>query len=220
MAPELLEAWLVQAGANMRRILASARPQLRIGGKEPLWQHEALRQILLSGRVQTQFETLRSGGALNQDLRASLEAELFGYAFDLDPTQRPVYGYLATHDHEPMGVEGYGGLALRLRPEILGRTTVSISDSLDEAVLPAAYASIPVTSLIPNKSGLVQAFLWQLMNATHLAEVELHYVEAQFHGGVRLQDVECIVAWNRNDVPADLQRLCQQAGLSIQEFGR
>ena len=113
-----------------------------------------------------------------------------------------------------------GGLALRLRPEILSRTTVSIADTLDQAVLPAAYSCIPITSLIPNQSGWVYTHLLRMIHAAHVAEVEFHYVEAQFHGGVRLQDVECVVAWRLADVPADLQRLCQQAGLRIREFGR
>lgn len=220
MSPQVLESYLAQAAANMQRLLTPARPQLRIGGKEPLHQQEALRQILLSGRVQSQFETQHSGGAFNPVLRASLETELFGYPFNLDPVKRPVYGYLTPGDHEPQAVEGYGRLALRLRPEILSRTTVSIADTLDRAVLPAAYTCIPITSCIPNQSGWVYTHLLRMIHATHIAEVEFHYVEAQFHGGVRLQDVECIVAWSLADVPAELQRLCQQAGLSIREFGR
>lgn len=220
LAQEELEAQLLQAAANVRRILAQARPQLRIGGPMPLRQHEVLRQILRSGRVQTQFETHHSGGAFNPNLRASLEAELFGYALSLPPAQRPVYGYLTPGDYEPEAVESYGHLALRLKPQILSRTTVTISDTLDRVVLPAPYCNIPVTSLIPSQSGRVHAFLTRLLQAMHLSELELHYVEAQYHGGVGLGDVECVLAWHLHDVPADLQQQCRQVGLPIREFGR
>ncbi len=216
--PPALESDLRQAAANVKGILAPAIPQLRVGGQLRAGQLYALGQILASGRVQTQFDTNTSGGALAHNVRANLEAELFGYPLVLDPRRRPVYGYLTTLGYEPLAVENYGHFALRLRPAILRRTTLSAADTLDRAVLPAAYTNLPITALIPNKSGFVRESLDRLLTARCIAGLEDCYVEAQYHGGVRLADIEAILTWDLAAVPADLREGYLRAGIEFREF--
>ncbi|MCC3160147.1 DUF3626 domain-containing protein [Hymenobacter sp. 15J16-1T3B] len=218
--PQALADDLARAAANVRRILAMAQPQLRIGNALPLaHQQQVLRQILNVQRLQTQFETQTSGGAYAPHVRAELEAELFGYDLELDPRLRPVYGYLTTVGYEPAEVEQYGRFALRLRPHMLSRTTLSITDTLDRAVVPAAYTNLPVTALIPNVSGYVRCFLGRMVTATTMQELEFRYVEAQYHGGVGLADIDCLLTKQLQDVPPDVCDRCRAAGIDVREFG-
>ncbi|WP_206986356.1 DUF3626 domain-containing protein [Hymenobacter telluris] len=220
ITPQALEDDLVRAAANVRRILAMAQPQLRVGKDFPLvYQQQVLRQIFNAQRVQTQFETQTSGGAYAPHVRAELESELFGYEVALDSRLRPVYGYLTTVGYEPAAVERYGRFALRLRPSIFSRTTLSITDTLDRAVVPAAYTNLPVTALIPNLSGYARYFLGKMVAATTMQELEFHYVEAQYHGGVGLADIDCLLTKHLPDVPPEVLEICQAAGIDVREFG-
>jgi hypothetical protein len=137
-----------------------------------------LRCILKDGRLKTRFEGVRSLAALDDlEARAEIEQKFYGYALDLPAEQRPVYGYLsaqpngtATHGH--LILDEYGCAAIRLKEKIKARTTFCIGDSLksESAPLPYDEAALP----------------------ENLDEI-IPYVEAQFHGGVTLQDIAEVV---------------------------
>lgn len=90
---------------------------------------KAAASILENGQFLSQFATGRSAGLLDQDVRALVERQLFGYPEDLFTLERPIYGYL-TGDTE-MFVEQYGDIKFILKESVRPRTTFTPMDSLD-----------------------------------------------------------------------------------------
>jgi hypothetical protein len=156
--------------------------------------------VLKAGRFKTQFETGRAskGATYYPEKRAQVENELFGYAWDLKPSERPVYGYVAVRDPRHAGywsqpgryderqtedlLSAYGDVQVMLKPQVRERTTVGIGDTIDSSVLPSA----------------VDAPRWQSSSGT-LSDyrsdkfAQRSYAEAQIHGGVGVGDIAEVI---------------------------
>lgn len=139
----------------------------------------AVAAVLADGRIKSQFETGSSVGTYNPAMRRNSEGDLHGIPDDVDDTARPVYGYV---DDGVSGNEAapYGAIGFHVQPRVAGRTTITFGDSLthpgravrltDEVTptdLAAASNSFFARGAVRNES----------------------YTEAQFHGGLSLDDL-------------------------------
>lgn len=137
-----------------------------------------LRTILQDGRFKTRFEGSGSLASFDDlEKRAETEQKFYGYTLNLPVQERPIFGYLscqangdATHGH--LILEAYGSAAIRFKDEIKARTTFCIGDSLMQQDAPIAYSE----DALPER----------------IDEI-IPYVEAQFHGGVTVEDIAEVV---------------------------
>ena len=157
----------------------------------------SLERIITEGRFKTQFETNTSGGALNQEYRAAAEEFMFGYAKNLDVTQRPVYGYLRKVGGSD-GASWYGDVLMDLKPAVRERTTVVWGDSLGLEAQPSPLTKIRATSVEPRRG-------MPLPGRTGSP-----YTEAQIHGGLKVDDIARIQF--EREPAADLIRKVEAAG--------
>jgi Protein of unknown function (DUF3626) len=141
-------------------------------------QPDLLDKIFESGRFKSQFETGTSMGALDFDQRAQSEAIQLGYHPSVDPSRRPIYGYLTKGgkiDQDSFnGVRMYGAVQLMMKPEIESRSTYTGGDSLGRPTFKPAPVGTPEADAVwsPEESG------WN------------EYAEAQLHGGVSVEDID------------------------------
>lgn len=154
-----------------------------------------LNDILQDGRFKSRFEAASCASYDDLDMRAKVENVHYGYALNLPDAERPIYGYLcanengnATHGH--LILEEYGTAAIRLKDHVKSRTTFVIGDSLFGSVMPTPLRdeALPsdIDSIIP-------------------------YVEAAYHGGVSISDIEEIV-FLLDRVPASIEKLVDVLG--------
>ena len=152
-------------------------------------QPDLLDKILESGRFKSQFETGTSMGTLDFDQRAQTEAIQLGYHPSVDPSKRPIYGYLTKGgkiDQEAVnGVRMYGAVQLMMKPEIESRSTYTGGDSLGRPTFEPAPFGTPEADAVwsPEGSG------WN------------EYAEAQLHGGVSAGDIDFAVLYVDDDNP-------------------
>lgn len=158
------------------RVTVSFHPD-RLHGETPI-----LRQLAMDGALRSQFETGTSNGGLTAHwggARFAWESRIFGGAYDdAPPHERPKYGAL-NHRRRATGASPrFGSAYLRLRAEVLGRSTFCYPDSVFE---PAHFGVEARMSLIA------------LAEADDRDRLD-DYIEAQIHGPVRLaDDVEALV---------------------------
>lgn len=169
------------------------------------------------GVYRSQFSTGVSNGALTAfpgGDRDVWERAMFGGAYQRPgvlPTQRPTYGGLNLLDHPDGACPRFGSCHLRLRPEVLTRTTFTFGDShlgptevgtvtVFEPVLAALLDATAGTGVSLGVSGmdtgtLLRALLSRRERASERAGRALDdYIEAQVHGELSLaRDVEAVV---------------------------
>lgn len=177
---DVVEAW--------RGWLSEAKVAIRVPSTK-------LNNVLSSGRFKSQFETRTSKGLYDPEKRAGAESQMFGYANDLAPEVRPIYGFMDD------GIDGlekqYGDIKIIFKDEVRARTTFTVGDSLDNfkwgdlAVSPVDNplpASLPVTD-----------FAWSgdTTRLGRLFDPSLDrggmYTEAQIHGGVGVTDIDTVI---------------------------
>ena len=138
-----------------------------------------LGKLLSDGRFKSQFETGKSKGLYAPTKRAEVEQAMFGLPSDVDPTVRPIYGYVQM-DETPSSLDSYGDVEVVLKDHVRSRTTASVGDSLDFGLLPTPIDDPSWESTNPRvhlKLGQTPPYgAW--------------YVEAQVHNGVTTDDIE------------------------------
>jgi hypothetical protein len=135
------------------------------------------------GVYRSQFETGTSNGGLTAHPggdRWRWESRLFEGRYDAGPAAgRPVYGAVNHRGRPHGGSVRFGSAYLRLRPDVVQRTTFCFPDSVFE----------PVAVGGPDRIDELVA----LADAAGHDELD-DYVEAHVHGGVRFdRDVEAVV---------------------------
>ncbi len=146
-------------------------------------------------RFRSQLETGRSSGSFAPDNRVIQEHLFFGYPQD-QVEGRPIYGYIDNGVQDEERVEAnYGAIAFRLKEDLRSRTTVSGVDSLSRPVIPGPVNNPGWRATVPpgyKDDGFYQPtsdpLTWGFGHDD--------YVEAQFHGGVTLDDVESVDVTN------------------------
>lgn len=157
------------------------------------------------GRYVSQFVTgISNGGrsAIPAGERHRWEHELFDGAYDdLEPVDRPVYGaFDLTHDPHG-GSPRFGSSYLVLRPEVLARATLCVGDShagpadvgTADAILPILVGTAERRRPEPGPTERIESLRTSFGDGIARRDLD-DYVEAQVHGGVRLdRDVEAVV---------------------------
>ena len=142
-----------------------------------------LEALATDGLLRSQFETGTSNGGLTAHPggdRWTWEHRAFGGLYDdADPAERPKYGALEHRGRASGASPRFGSAVLRLRPQVLSRTTFCYPDSY------FAPTDFGVAETIGHLVALAEAGDLDLLD---------RYVEAHVHGPVRLaEDVEALV---------------------------
>ncbi len=127
---------------------------------------------------------------------------------------RPIYGYFSNDAHGAINglgrnppenaVRYYGNINVRLKREkVLGRTTITFHDSLGkESNYPPSPAAKPHFTSISLRFSLGREILENSKGSSMVNWGE-NYTEAQYHGQLTLDDVECICVSRDNGVYQD-----------------
>lgn len=143
------------------------------------------------GTYRSQFETGTSNGGLTAHPggdRWLWEQRIFGQAYDDAPAaERPKYGALNHRNWPVGGSPRFGSAHLRLRPEVLDRSTFCFPDSFYEPTLFGVGAACDLEAM--------HAFGTETESGREAMEDLLDdYVEAHAHGVLSLaDDVEALV---------------------------
>lgn len=207
-----------------------------------------LRAILQSGRFKTQMETNSSGGDLGIENRKLFIRESFGIDPDQTaPAEYEIYGYASDGDlvqesrHDSQvgsRVSQYGQVVVKLKKDRMrDRTTMLLGDSLDSfASARLGWADKPDLQMVRNRDcAIAAAYKHQyaqqngaddpLSVERMLRDFETGYAELQFHGGVRLEDIESVtlltdmytpegqVQGLEQDIPKDLADQLKALGI-------
>lgn len=151
------------------------------------------------GVYRNQFETGTSNGGLTAHIggdRYRWESRLFDGAYDgpdVAPGDRPIYGAVNMRRYVNGASPRFGSCALRLRPEVLARTTCSPGDSAFSLSLPVLAGDADCAEVAPDMEQYAGD------RATRPSPMINHvlddYAEAHVHGGILLRrDVEEVVA--------------------------
>lgn len=178
---------------------------------------QAAVSILEDGQFLSQFATGRSGGLLDTDFRAGVEKDLFGYAEDLWPMDRPIYGYMVGDDPSvEFFTDHYGGIKFILKDEVRPRTTFTPGDSLDTLQEARYFWGMPETVPSPLNDLDWRSFVnklrsWTENNEPHFRDDEDllpiplpenwaqllrdsgFYGEIQVHGQLKVEEVDRII---------------------------
>lgn len=243
--PPTLAKFEATRDATLARKMASARPdpadveqarkyvEASVAGAalRSRINQDVLRKVLADGKLKTQIELqaehgkATSGGWLNPEGRKKTSSELFGTDVKTTPaTDYEYYGYL--WDDDPIsdfkwdGTSQYGGSTLQLKQGLRERTTFTCGDSLG-----GWYAPSYVDQVTP---------CWDLNDSDRIAEwsqkskpsmdglthgSRCGYVEAQYHGGVTLDDVEAFIIGprdhRRNGIDKTLVGALNERGIRV-----
>ncbi|MBU5435514.1 hypothetical protein [Pseudoflavonifractor sp. MSJ-37] len=174
-------------------------------------------QILDSGRFKTQMETHCTTAVNNEGVRKAFSQKCFGIAPEALPLdQYEIYGYASHGDlvkesseqsEVGQGVRQYGQIVVKLRQNAMkGRTTMSMGDSLDALQTSRpSFMDQPDLHAVSHKARyflIADAYRHsQKIEAGQPDPVDIEralkaghvgYLELQYHGGVRVEDIESV----------------------------
>lgn len=221
---------------RMASMFENAEPRMRV-------PQDALDSIVRDGRFKSQFETGSSRGMYDPVERALVEDDLWAIGKEVTAvprSSRPIYGYIEEVDDVAGGmVEQYGEVVVRFKPEIRLRTTFTGSDSLGADMVPSPMVSPRAASIRPsharnllgNDKGINSNIYSRKNEALRAAgrdipDADNAYFEAQFHGGVTLDDVsEVLVPLDGfqtvDDVVADVTlKALRDRGINVRGYTR
>lgn len=158
---------------------------------------EAVEGIVADGRYKSKFETDASRGLPDVGARTHIEKEMFGYPANLDPRERPIYGYLQ------QGAESlernYGSVIIHLADSVRPRATYCYGDTLtntDKAksanLAPAPFTAPSYRAGCYRAHGDAELDPLGISSQADLLRHGVTYAEVQIHGGVSLADVRKI----------------------------
>ena len=169
-----------------------------------------LLNIIGHGRFVSQYESDVSNGVYDPSMRMQVEMDRFGWD-GADVADATIYGYCDPNDGGHLNpassskAQQYGDVAVRLKKNTMERrTTFTVGDSLNEGEdgytvsLPVTYPHYAAASLYISVGGIAKDFRHMKkgrqagVKQRTLIDYARAYVEAQFHGGVSLDDVEAI----------------------------
>ncbi len=182
-----------------------------------------LMQILKDGRFKTQFETRTCSADLSTDERSLAEYQMFGTLKSL-VTRRPIYGFISDNKNGVVNINGsdesgatreYGGIHVKLkRKNVINRTTVFFGDTLVDNMgyrFPPSLAAKPHFSCY-SFQGVNESIKDFLKRGGHTS-INWKYVEAQYHGGLSIDDIESIHVSRRNKVSQEtIEKIIENVG--------
>jgi hypothetical protein len=184
-----------------------------------------LTKILKDGRFKSQFETESSGGTYSPRIRADYETKAFKYNENLNPKDRPIYGYASPTKEgvyknprdpkstfDPVGM--YGRIRIRLKNRARNRSTITFDDSLGsiDYLVPSPMNNASQKSLFLTKdiSGMMDSLETQDVDNSR-------YVEIQVHGGVTIDDISKVFFPADFDVTPELKEQLKKKGIKWQQ---
>lgn len=205
-APEVTR-YAVEAGTTPRRWREQMTGQLQAAVDQGAFYTrvpaDVMPDLLRDGRWKTQHETAGSRGAYDPAGRAQVEAQLFGTRPATAPRDRPVYGYVAEPGFATVAkpaeqgvVSSYGEVVVRLNESVRDRTTITVGDSLArfDSLAGAPARQVTADALPVDRSDFraIASRLYQAKpeEALGILERGVSYIEAQYHGGLRLADID------------------------------
>ncbi len=202
------EAYIAAAEERAREQLFDAEVTIRT----PV---DVVDDVAEEWRFKSQFETQTSRGTLDNEIRANGESELFSYPDYTSSEDRPIYGYMQRMSGSggwEGGVEQYGDVRWELKRDVRARTTFTQGDSLSLQRAPAPVDQPDFRALTPPYQFPDEAHARDRDILQHEAGIwgDVNYVEAQIHGGVRVDDVAAVV------FPKHMQRTIEE-GSSLPE---
>jgi hypothetical protein len=163
-------------------------------------EEEVFESILDDGEVKSIFAFDADAKGLEYlEHRTVYEKVAFGYDQDLPVGERPISGIVYPSDLNDELIDtfgsNYGSVQLVLKDNVKSRTTTTIGDSLD-----AFQRPISIGEKVPRTVDLA----YHAQNATKATNKgknmltdktwwSFNYVEAQVHGGVKLNDISKVV---------------------------
>ena len=184
-----------------------------------------LTKILKDGRFKSQFETESSGGTYSPRIRADYETKAFKYNENLNPKDRPIYGYASPTKEGVYGIDQrtkkafdpvsmYGRIRIRLKDRARNRSTITFDDSLGsiDYLLPSPMNNASQKSLFLTKdiSGMMDSLETQDVDNSR-------YVEMQVHGGVTTDDISKVFFPADFDVTPELKEQLKEKGIKWQQ---
>lgn len=212
------------------KVIENSAFRIRVSGQE------TLKQIIKDGKFKTQFEVGKSSIWYNPEDRRLLSSKLFGTDLKtIKDDQFEVYGYLGNKDF--VGEAGnrvltnYGDVIITLkRNNLFPRTTFTLGDSYVHYVrscfedLDAVVASkLDNINTICGVNKDISLIKMQSQGKEILTPVDLtklgagiRYIEAQFHGGVRVKDIESVTLIEKySKFDPDLYQLLKSNGVKM-----
>ena len=184
-----------------------------------------LTKILKDGRFKSQFETESSGGTYSPRIRADYETKAFKYNENLNPKDRPIYGYASPtkegvyeNPRDPKStfdpVRMYGRIRIRLKDRARNRSTITFDDSLGsiDYLLPSPMNNASQKSLFLTKdiSGMMDSLETQDVDNSRYAEI-------QVHGGVTTDDISKVFFPANFDITPELKEQLKEKGIKWQQ---
>lgn len=190
-----------------------------------------LDEVIRTGRFKSQFEAGTSHGTYDPSARRLLERQLFGLDEDLDPVDRPIYGSVTNAFSEYNYSDHYGSVRVVLKDSVRDRTTVTFGDSLHmgtERVVASPARSVDAVHGVQwNQYMYSQAGydpdvgavrVWRSsMDTDQITTLiyqewddvnrEMGYVEAQIHGGLKVDDIDEVILTKLPPAQATLEEL-------------
>lgn len=180
-------------------------------------------QLLESRRFKTQFETGSSGGILDTDERSLGEYLGLGLPRNLDPSLRPVYGYVKSYRGQERGVgRTFGDLTFVLKDEVRQRAGYTAGDSL-YGFRSGFVVSSPIDEVKLESMGVSTRYLHEYaklkgtMGAQKAAKQVfdyLEYIEVQIRDGVKLSDIKTLIDRNNALTPSQIDQF-KQLGITV-----
>lgn len=212
-------AYLEKVRLHLEYLMTDVQPWIRIPSA-------VFAQILQDGHLKTMEETGLHGSsdkapspppASYREGRAKNEMAMFGLPLDTPASQRPIYGYLSRDldgqvDLDRSTLGAWGEVAVRLKPAMLSRATVTFDDSgaMSRAIEAPSPALAPETYSFRYMSfeGSVYnppASQGKLDENKYPDPLQIQgpdgpgfpsYFEAHYHGGVTVADFAEVV-WDK-----------------------
>lgn len=195
--------------------VSKANPRIRVPGN-------VIEAVLKEGRFKNQFETGTSKGMLSTSHRKAATKKMFG-ATGLAPSDYEIYGYIQDDLYDDISEGGpaqYGSTVVTLKKEMMDRMTYTVGDSLDMCsggyAVPSSVKN-PVPSWnyrysdyaekLYSKSAMKRLDGEDLKITDIIQTMRQSYLEAQYHGGVTLADMDSIVFDFGTDITIEMEEI-------------
>lgn len=125
---------------------------------------------------------------------------------------QPIYGYLDVEN--PIYQEGvflYGDVKIVFKENIAGRTTVTAGDSLNHRLTPVRLSELRDKTV--NADDVMRASRSNAFSGEF--EIQVEYIEAQIHGGVKLSDFKSVTLSRISQVEPSTIATLKNLGIEV-----
>jgi len=197
-----------------------------------------LTKIFDDNKFKNQFETNTSKGSLNQSSRKEASKNLFGTdTKTTDITQYEFYGYLGEKDvlkdmKANRGMNHYGDIVVKFKSDVRRRTTFTMDDSLGPGMSGSYVASsLEKVEVVNVRRYAAEDLTMKELKSQHkisnVSEVtpgmvcntsSISYMEAQYHGGLTLDDVDEITFTSGHKPTTKIKEIAKKMGIRLREI--